>query len=49
MAAPDAVTFAIEHGLWHGEPDDPNFSFSDTYDPGWFHDPLLAIEHGLWQ
>lgn len=33
MAAPDAVTFAIEHGFFKGKADDPNFSFSDTYDP----------------
>jgi len=33
MAAPDAVTFAIEHGLYSGSEDDVSFSFSDIYDP----------------
>lgn len=33
MAAPDAVTFAIEHGFYNGTADDTSFSFSDTYDP----------------
>ena len=33
LAAPDAVTFAIEHGFYNGSAHDPSFSFSDTYDP----------------
>uniref|UniRef100_A0A7S2N574 Dipeptidase n=1 Tax=Haptolina brevifila TaxID=156173 RepID=A0A7S2N574_9EUKA len=33
MAAPDVVSFAIERGYFKGAKDDPNFSFSDTYDP----------------
>eukprot|EP01052_Picozoa_sp_SAG31_P021881 SAG31_NODE_1714_length_7462_cov_29.616596_1_plen_341_part_00 len=33
MMAPDAVTFAIEHGYYDGDPHDAAFSFSDTYDP----------------
>ena len=33
MAAPDAVSFAIERGYWKGSATDPAFSFSDTYDP----------------
>ena len=33
MMANDTVTFAIAHGLFHGAPTDPSFSFSDTYDP----------------
>mmetsp|Transcript_27453 Transcript_27453/g.80438 ORF Transcript_27453/g.80438 Transcript_27453/m.80438 type:complete len:498 (+) Transcript_27453:50-1543(+) len=33
LAAPDVVTFAIEHKLWRGAPTDRSFSFSDVYDP----------------
>jgi len=33
MAAPDAVSFAVEHGFYNGTADDPSFSFSDTYEP----------------
>lgn len=29
----DVVTFAIQQGYFDGEPTDPTFSFSDTYDP----------------
>lgn len=33
MMAPDAVSFAIEHGYYKGTAHDLSFSFSDTYDP----------------
>lgn len=33
MMAPDAITFAIDIGIFHGHATDPSFSFSDTYDP----------------
>lgn len=33
LMAPDVVSFAIAHGYFHGEADDPSFSFSDVYDP----------------
>jgi len=33
MAAPDAVTFAMEHGFYNGTKDNTSFSFSDIYDP----------------
>jgi len=33
LMSSDAVTFAIDQGYYNGEPNDPSFSFSDTYDP----------------
>lgn len=32
-ASKDVVAFAIKHGYWKGDADDPSFSFSDVYDP----------------
>ena len=47
MAAPDAASFAIKHGLWSGKPDDPAFSFSDVYDPLTF-EGLRFCEARVW-
>ncbi len=33
MAAPDVVSFAVEHGFYNGSVDDLDFSFSDVFDP----------------
>jgi dipeptidase len=33
MASADAASFAVENGLYPGSATDPDFSFSDVYDP----------------